>query len=96
MTWASPLKLAASAKECTFCREKFQAGVEMYGGLGDTDSFGTRLTSQYLGPTVNWSSPNGFTLSFSPQFGLNDYSIPVLYRFGIAYEIPQLFSHFKK
>ena len=30
-----PLKLAASAQECTFCAEKFQAGAEMYGGLGD-------------------------------------------------------------
>ena len=31
----------------------------MYGGLGDTDGFGLRLTSQYLGPTVNWTAPMG-------------------------------------
>ena len=80
-----PLKLEASPKPCTFCLEKWQAGVEMYGGLGDRYSFGTRLTSQFLGPTVNWSSPNGVTLSFSPSFGLNDYSVPRLYRFGIGY-----------
>ncbi len=91
-----PLRLAASAHKCTFCPEKFQAGVEMYGGLGDWHSFGTRLTSHYLGPTVNWSAPNGFTLSFSPQFGLNDHSIPRLYRFGIQYEIEQIVNRFRR
>jgi hypothetical protein len=89
-----PLKLAASAHNCTFCLEKFQAGVEMYGGLGDRYSFGLHDTSQYLGPTVNWTSPNGLTLSFSPQFGLNDYSVPCLYRFGVSYEIEQFLGRF--
>jgi len=91
-----PLKLAASSHKCAFCREKFMAGVEMYGGLGDWNSFGTRLTSHYLGPAVNWSAPNGMTLSFSPQFGLNDYSIPRLYRFGIQYEIEQVVHRFRR
>lgn len=91
-----PLKLEASPKPCTFCREKWQAGVEMYGGLGERYSFGTRLTSQYLGPSVNWISPNGVTVSFSPEFGLNDYSVPRLYRFGIAYEIDQFLSRFHR
>jgi hypothetical protein len=90
--WAisRPFKLAAGAHNCTFCGEKSQAGIEMYGGLGERYSFGTRLTSQYFGPTVNWAAPKGLTLSFSPQFGLNDYSVPVLYRFGISYEIEQV------
>jgi hypothetical protein len=91
-----PLQLAARAGECSFCPEKFQAGVEMYGGLGDTDGFGLHLTSQYLGPTINWSAPNGMTVAFSPQFGLNGYSIPVLYRFSVSYEIQQFFSHFHR
>ena len=92
--WAvsRPLKLAASAHKCAFCAERFQAGVEMYGGLGDRYSFGTSRTSQYLGPTMNWTAANGTTLSFSPQFGLNNYSVPRLYRFGISYEIEQVFS----
>lgn len=90
-----PLKLAASAKECTFCREKFQAGVEMYGGLGDWHSFGLHQTSQYLGPSINWEAPNGLTVSVGTHFGLNDFSVPVLYRFGVSYEIQQFFSHFK-
>ena len=91
-----PLRLAASSHKCTFCPEKFMAGVEMYGGLGDWHSFGTRQTSHYLGPTVNWSTPIGMTLSFSPQFGLNDYSFPRLYRFGIQYEIEQVVNRFRR
>ncbi len=89
-----PLQLAANATECVFCREKFQAGVEMYGGLGTTDGFGTSLTSHYLGPTLNWTAPNGMTFGVSPQFGLNSYSVPLLFRFSIQYEIEQVFSHF--
>lgn len=91
-----PLRLLASAQECAFCLEKFRAGAEMYGGLGDTNGFGTRLTSQYLGPTVNWISPRGVTISFSPQFGLNRYSIPVLFRFGVSYEIEQVIDRFRR
>jgi hypothetical protein len=91
-----PLKLAASAQECTFCREKFQAGAEMYGGLGDYNSFGTNFTSQYLGPTLNWTAPNGMTFAVSPQFGLNSYSLPFLFRFSVAYEVEQVFSHFRR
>jgi hypothetical protein len=91
-----PLSLAASAHNCTFCGEKFQAGVEMYGGLGERYSFGLNDTSHYLGPLINWTAPNGITLSFSPQFGLNDNSIPRLYRFGVSYEIDQLFSRSRR
>ncbi len=91
-----PLQLAAGARECLFCREKFQAGAEMYGGLGDSGGFGTRLTSQYLGPAINWAAPNGMVIGLSPQFGLNSYSIPFLFRFSVAYEIQDVFSHFHR
>jgi hypothetical protein len=96
--WAvsRPLRFAASAHKCTFCAERFQAGLEMYGGLGDRYSFGLHQTSHYVGPSVNWTAPTGLTLSFSPQFGLNDYSIPRLYRFGISYEIEQFLSYFHR
>jgi len=96
--WAvsRPLRLAASVHQCTFCAERFQAGVEMYGGLGDRYSFGLHQTSHYIGPTMNWTAPSGLTLSFSPQFGLNDYSVPRLYRFGISYEIEQFLSYFHR
>lgn len=89
-----PLALAAKSHDCTFCGEKFQAGVEMYGGLGERYSFGTSETSHYFGPTINWSAPNGMVLSFSPQFGLNDHSVPRLYRFGVSYEIDQFLGRF--
>jgi len=91
-----PLKLAATSHECAFCLDRFQAGAEMYGGLGDFDSFGLNLTSQYLGPTINWTAPNGMTIGMSPQFGLNSYSIPFLFRFSISYEIEDVFSHFHR
>jgi hypothetical protein len=91
-----PLKLAASAQECIFCAEKFQAGAELYGGLGDAKGFGTSFTSQYFGPTINWTAPNGMTIGMSPQFGLNSYSIPFLFRFSISYEIEQVFSRFHR
>jgi len=96
--WAvsRPLALAASSRPCNFCREKFQAGVEMYGGLGDANGFGLHETSHYIGPTINWSAPGNVTLSFSPQFGVNDYSVPHLYRFGVSYEIDQFLSRLRK
>jgi hypothetical protein len=86
-----PLKLLAGSRKCMFCLDKFAAGVEMYGGLGDRHTFGLHNTSHYFGPVVNWKSPGGMTLSFGPQFGLNDFSVPRLYRFGVSYEINQIF-----
>jgi len=85
-----PLKLTASAKKCSLCPQRFSAGVEMYGGLGDRHTPGLHDTSHYLGPSVNWRAPSGFTLSFSPQFGLNDNSLPRIYRFGVSYEVSQI------
>ena len=96
--WAvsRPLRLAACAHNCTFRGEKFQAGVEMYGGLGDRHSFGTRLTSHYLGPTINWAAARAMTFSFSPQWGVNDFSLSHLFRFGISYAIDQIWGHIRR
>ena len=91
-----PLRLLASPHPCAFCAENFMAGIEMYGGLGDRHASGLHDTSQYIGPTLNWATSYGTTFTISTQFGLNDYSIPRLYRFGISYEIPQFFSRFHK
>lgn len=87
-----PLKLLASSRPCALCAEKFAAGIEVNGGLGTRYTAGLHNTSQYLGPTMNWRSPFGATLSFSPQFGLNDHSLPRLFRFGVSYEVDQVFS----
>lgn len=85
-----PLRLVGSAHPGFLSSQNFAAGAEMYGGLGDKDSFGIQNTSHYFGPTVNWSVPNGPTISFSPNFGLNDNSFARIYRFRIGYEIGQL------
>jgi hypothetical protein len=84
-----PFALAARAETCQFCPENFQAGVEMYGGLGTHDSFGLHDTSHYIAPTLAWTSSNGTTLRFSPGFGITSGSAPFLLRVGLSYEISQ-------
>jgi hypothetical protein len=91
-----PLAYKAKSHACTFCRENFSAGAELYGGLGDTDGFGLKATSHYIGPTVSFDVPNGPTLSFSPNFGLNDNSVGAIYRFKVSYEIQQIGSWFHR
>lgn len=82
-----PLALKASAKRCTFCRQNFVAGAEMYGGLGDRHHFGLRDTSHYIAPVLGWNLPSGWTLRVSPGFGLNDNSQRLLLRWGVSREI---------
>jgi len=82
-----PLALKASAKRCSFCRENFIAGVEMYGGLGDRYSFGLHETSHYLAPVIAWNLPSDWTLRLSAGFGLNDNSHRFLLRWGLSREI---------
>jgi len=81
-----PLTLKASAQRCSFCPENFIAGVEMYGGLGDTASYGLHDTSHYLAPVVAWNLPSDWTLRLSPGFGLNDNSHRFLLRWGVSRE----------
>ena len=82
-----PLALRASAKRCSFCRQNFIAGVEMYGGLGDRRSFGLHETSHYMAPVVAWNLPSEWTLRLSAGFGLNDNSHRFLLRWGLSREI---------
>jgi hypothetical protein len=81
-----PLALKASPNRCIFCPENFVAGVELYGGLGDTQSFGLHDTSHYLAPAVAWNLPSGWTFRLSPGFGLNDNSHRLLLRWGVSRE----------
>jgi hypothetical protein len=90
-----PLGLTASGTRCTFCSENFAAGLEMYGGLGDRYTPGLHDTSHYISPTVAWSAPSGLTFTAGPAFGLNDKSAGALFRFGVSYEIAQVFSRFR-
>jgi hypothetical protein len=81
-----PFALKASAQRCSFCRENFIAGVEMYGALGDRHSFGLHDTSHYLAPVLAWNLPSDWTLRLSAGFGLNDNSHRFLLRWGVSRE----------
>ena len=90
-----PLTLNASANSCNFCRENFIAGMELYGGLGDTQSFGLNQTSHYLAPVAAWNLPSGWTVRLSPGFGLNDSSHQLLLRWGLSYEFTGFGEHLR-
>jgi len=81
-----PLTLKAAARRCNFCPQNFVAGAELYGGLGNTSSFGLPETSHYFAPVVAWNMPSGWTLRASPTFGLNHNSYRFLIRWGVAKE----------
>ena len=81
-----PLALKATPNRCSFCPENFVAGIEMYGGLGDTVSYGLHDTSHYLAPVAAWNLPSGWTLRLSPGFGLNNNSHRLLLRWGVSRE----------
>jgi len=89
-----PLRSLASAMPCAFCLEKFIAGVEAYGGLGDTGSLTLADTSHYIAPIIGWQLPRG-RLSFSPGFGLTSTSLDRVYRIGLSFEINQFGSYFR-
>ncbi|KAA6461117.1 hypothetical protein DYQ86_12760 [Acidobacteria bacterium AB60] len=87
---AHPLRAASSGRECTLCAEKFIAGLEAYGGLGDTWDLSLRQTSHYLAPVVGWQLPAHMRLSFSPSLGMTRSSMDQFYRVGFAYEFSDI------
>jgi hypothetical protein len=91
---ARPLRTLGSGKPCVFCIEKFTAGAEAYGALGDTWSLSIRDTSHYIAPIIGWQLPVG-RLSFSTGFGLTSSSLDRVYRIGWASELPQVGSWFR-
>ncbi len=91
---ARPLRTLGSGKPCVFCLEKFVAGAEAYGGLGDTASLTLHDTSHYIAPIVGWQLPVG-RLSFSTGFGLTSSSLDRIYRIGWASELPQVGNWFR-
>lgn len=76
-----------SPRPCRFCRENLVAGLEFYGGMGSTLSFGLQQTAHYAAPVIAWEVSDKSSLSFSPAVGLTRYSNPVLLRVGYSYEI---------
>lgn len=91
-----PLALLAGPNPCTFCRENFSLGAEMYGGLGDRYSFGLKDTSHYLAPIVGFRIPQGPSFQISPAMGLNNNSHGFLLRFGVSYEFNQFARLWRK
>jgi hypothetical protein len=91
-----PLALVAGPNPCTFCRENFSLGAEMYGGLGDRYSFGLKDTSHYLAPIIAFRTPQGPSFQVSPTVGLNDNSHGFLLRFGVSYEFNQFARLWRK
>jgi hypothetical protein len=85
-----PLRSAASERANMWSADKFVAGAEVYGGLGDTDSLTVRDTSHYIAPVVGWYLPKSMRLSFSPGFGLTSTSLGRVYRVGLAFELNQI------
>ena len=85
-----PFALAARPTRCNFCPENFQAGLEMYGGLGTHADFGLHETSHYVAPTLAWTVARGTTFKVSPSFGITGTSAGFLLRFGISYEVMQI------
>ncbi len=96
LAFSRPLRLESGTRDSALSLQNFAVGGEMYGGLGDRNSFGTRDTSHYFAPTVNWMLPRGATLLVSPTFGLNGNSVSHFYRFGVAYEISQVGRYFHR
>lgn len=90
-----PLALLGNGRGCTFCRQNFSAGAEIYGGLATVHDFGFQNTSHYAGPTLYFNVPHGPTLGFSPQFGLSSDSAGVLWRVKASYEIQQFRDLFR-
>ena len=84
-----PLALAARPDLCNFCPENFQAGVELYGGLGTHHRFGLEKTSHYVAPTAAWALANGTSLTVSPSFGITEMSAKFLLRFAVSFELDQ-------
>jgi hypothetical protein len=84
-----PLSLIASGNACKFCRQNITGGAELFGGLGTVEGFGLHDTSHYAGPTVQLDLQRGPVFTFSPEFGLNDNSAGVLWRFKVSYEVQQ-------
>ena len=48
------LLVVASPERCNLCPENFQAGIEVYGGLGTHSDFGLHETSHYVAPVLAW------------------------------------------
>jgi hypothetical protein len=90
-----PLR-APSGRSCGMCLESVVAGLELYGGAGDTKSLTFRDTSHYVAPEVGWNFSSRTRVSFSPGFGTTPTSLKSIYRVGFVYEFDHLPGWFRR
>jgi len=81
---------AATGRRCTFCAERFVAGVEAYGGAGVWGTVTFNNTSHYVAPVLLWSLPGETQFRFSPGWGLTDNSLRTIVRFSVSQEIDNI------
>jgi hypothetical protein len=82
--------LAAYGRRCTFCAQRFAAGLELYGGLGTWGDLTLRGTSQYIAPVLIWNLPSETVIRISPGWGLTDESAGILFRVGVSHEFDNI------
>lgn len=87
---------APSGRPCSICAESIVAGVELYGGAGDTRSLTLRDTSHYVAPVVGWNFNSRTRVSFSPAFGMTPTSLKTIYRIGFVHEFDRLPGWFRR
>lgn len=84
------LAKVGTGRDCALCRQRFVAGLELYGGLGSTfEGVGFRETAQYVAPTVSWSLKQRGTVRFSTAVGVGHESSRILFRVGYSFDLPQ-------
>jgi len=88
--------LGAASGPCTFCRQRFAAGVEVYGGLGEWGDVTFSGTSQYIAPVLLWTLPTDTSIQVSPGWGVTDQSVGFLFRIGVSQEIDNFGHHLKR
>jgi len=84
-----------SSRSCWYCPDRFSAGLEIYGGLGDTSALTLRDSSHYIAPALAWQLPSNTRLTVSPGFGLTSSSLDRVYRIGFSVEMKQMGDEFR-
>jgi hypothetical protein len=75
---------------CTLCQRASSAGMELYGGLGDSDQFGLARISHISGRHFSSELANGVAFKAAPNFGLTSESQRVFIHFAVIYDVPDL------
>jgi hypothetical protein len=84
---AHPLAIGRKNPACRFCPDKAVVGLELYGGLGNTnDRFGIHDCAHYLAPAFSYELTPNSTFRFSAGAGLGHEGSSVLLRAGYSYE----------